>query len=153
MHEVNKAKFSPAAEAVFDYFSGGNESADPKFAEYRERGLVMTNNLGLHVLSFDAGPGSLLYEIYCSNFSDTILEALGRVQRTEPDLWQSVLTLSSECSTLMDKFLEQKQAQNSEADATGALLEDAYWRKAAATSEVFNCLEPLMPEDALSLCK
>lgn len=136
----------------------GFTSSPQKCAEYEERGLIATNNLGLRMLVFEAGPESDLWQFYAKPlFTPRILERLERVKTLDPELWQESLTAKTTKDKRVADYISAMQdygINDPRTDAIQQYCEDAEWRDAELRTRIFQLIEQesITEEEARALC-
>lgn len=153
MSEVEpRSSYSPAAQALLDGFCSWDHRPDER-AKYEARGLTCTNNLALRMDAFTQGPESLNYRFYFQTLPAHLQALLVANQAANADLWATAVDAYRARTEIASVFADQLRNQDPQATATGEVFEALAWQQTEHMTAVLETLEPLDPEDALTLCR
>lgn len=133
-------------------------SSPEMFAEYEDRGVIETNNLGLRMLVLDAGPESELWEYNSYLLTPEIIERLERVKSREPELWQESVAAYAERTELSSEYfaaLQNLGGNDPQTKSKAEQAKDAEWHDAQLRTKIFETIEQesITEEEAIALCR
>lgn len=147
-----KRQYSPIAREITERFS-----SPAKRDEFFARGLIATNNLGLHIKVMDAAPGSPLHDFYFPRLTLRSRQLLETVRTEQPDLWQQTLEADDATGVIMDKYWDTGKAfgwDHPQAKALATESDVVYWQAAEFKTQVFDAMEQagMTLDEAVALC-
>lgn len=149
--QYNTRNYSENANLVTDTFASAAE-----WHEYRSRGLIATNNLGLRMLTFSHGPEAA-GPMYDALLPDWMQEVLKAAQSRNPDLWEESREAYDTRSRLFREYVDALEAYGLDAEEAKRLhapLDEASWRDVELRTRIFDLIDADMtPEEAVSLCR
>jgi hypothetical protein len=155
MNEIaRKREYSPAAQYLLDAFYPPGRDDDTR-AEFEQRGLVFTNNLGYHMLLYDENPKGSDVSAGLNILTPRTRELLSTVRTQRPDLWDQGLEARGSRVVLGSQLFKQMSEfgpDDPRVENTGMLLTEASWCEREFMSQIFDLVEPLTPEEAYALC-
>jgi len=152
---ISRSPYSAAARKVTEAFTSSPE----ELAKYEQRGLIATNNLGLRMQVFEAGPESELWKFHCrSLFTEGVTDRLERARTIDPELWHESIAAYQSRKEQTDAYVSAWRQFGPDDPRTQGLLQqgaDAEWRDVELRSRIFSIIEqePLSEDEALALCR
>jgi uncharacterized protein HemY len=103
--------------------------------------------------AFTQGPESLNYRFYFQTLPAHLQALLVANQAANADLWATAVDAYRARTEIASVFADQLRNQDPQATATGEVFEALAWQQTEHMTAVLETLEPLDPEDALTLCR
>lgn len=138
---IPEQSFPPYAEELIEYFKH-----NAKVTEYRERGLIFTNNFSEYVVEepYDELMPGLLHPY---DYRDKpFAHHLDRLRQAHPDEWAHVAQVKSVLGPKLKEYAEKLFSTQYADEVLGAEIDDLYWEKAAASDALFRIIAPWLQE-------